>query len=122
MKISFALITILSLASIVATSAEPKKYAGKLPVGLQLYSLRAEFPKDVPGTLKKVHNYGITLVELAGTYNLPPEKFMAMLKENGLKAVSTHFPYERYRDDLDAVVRNAKALGVQYAGCAWIPH
>ena len=122
MKMSLLLISFLTFITVTGMSAEPRKYSGKLPVGLQLYSLRAEFPKDVPGTLKKVRDYGITLVELAGTYNLPSEKFMAMLKENGLKAVSTHFPYERYRDDLDAVVRDAKAFGVQYAGCAWIPH
>ena len=29
------------------------------PIGLQLYSLRADFAKDVPGTLAKVHGYGI---------------------------------------------------------------
>jgi sugar phosphate isomerase/epimerase len=106
----------------MALGAEPHKYSGKLPVGLQLYSLRADFARDVPGTLQKVRDYGITLVELAGTYNLAPEKFRSMLKENSLKAISGHFPYERFRDDLDAVVRDAKALGVQYTGCAWIPH
>ncbi len=106
----------------MAIAAEPRQYAGKLPLGLQLYSLRADFARDVPSTLKKVHDYGITLVELAGTYNLSPEKFKAMLKENDLKPVSGHFPYERFRDDLDAVVRDAKTLGLQYTGCAWIPH
>ncbi len=92
------------------------------PIGLQLYSLRADFPKDVEGTLKKVRGYGIKNVELAGTYNLSPGNFKQMLDGVGLKPVSGHFPYERFRDDLEAVVREAKALGIQYAGCAWIPH
>jgi sugar phosphate isomerase/epimerase len=61
-------------------------------------------------------------VELAGTYNLAPEKFKEMLEANGLKAIAGHFPYERYQNDLDAVTREAKALGLRYAGCAWIPH
>ena len=105
-------------------AAEGRKYgtANKLPLGLQLYSLRADFARDVPGTLKKVRDYGIKLVETAGTYNLPPEKFKALLDENGLNPISGHFPYERFRDDLDAVVRDAKTLGLQYTGCAWIPH
>lgn len=94
----------------------------KGPIGLQLYSLRADFAKDVPGTLQKVPAYGIKNVELAGTYNLSPAEFKAMLAANKLKPVSGHFPYDRYRDDLEAVVRDAKALGLQYAGCAWIPH
>jgi len=44
------------------------------------------------------------------------------LEARGLKAISGHFPYERFRDDVDGVARDAKALGLQYAGCAWIPH
>src|SRR5258708_2967026 len=92
------------------------------PLGLQLYSLRADFAKDVPGTLPKVRRFGIENVELAGTYNLTPEKFKALLDANHLKPVSGHFPYERYRDDVEGVARDAKALGLQYAGCAWIEH
>jgi sugar phosphate isomerase/epimerase len=94
----------------------------KGPVGLQLYSLRADFPKDVPGTIEKVRGFGIHEVELASIYNLPPEKFRAMLLAAGLKPVSGHFAYEKYRDDVEGVARDAKALGLQYVGCAWIPH
>jgi sugar phosphate isomerase/epimerase len=94
----------------------------KGPVGLQLYSLRADFSKDVPGTLKKARGFGFELVELAGTYNLAPEKFKEMLQANGLKPLAGHFPYERYRDDVEGVARDAKALGLKYAGIAWIPH
>src|SRR2546423_10250407 len=92
------------------------------PIGLQLYSLRAAFDRDVEGTLKKVKSFGIKNVELAGTYKLSPGNFKQMLDDNGLKPISGHFPFERYRDDLDGVVRDAKTLGLQYAGCAWIPH
>ena len=91
-------------------------------LGLQLYSLRDDFKKDVPGTLKKVQAFGIRLVELAGTYELPPAKFKEMLTAHGLKPVSAHFAYERFRDDPEGVASEAKALGVEYAGCAWITH
>jgi len=94
----------------------------KGPVGLQLYSLRAEFTRNVPATLDKVKSYGIRDVELASTYNLTPAKFKEMLDERGFNPVSIHFPYERYAADPEAVARDAKALGVRYAGCAWIPH
>lgn len=90
--------------------------------GLQLYSLRDDFKKDVPGTLKKVQSFGIRLVELAGTYDLAPEKFKALLAAHNLQPISSHFSYERFRDDPEGVAREAKALGVQYAGCAWITH
>jgi sugar phosphate isomerase/epimerase len=94
----------------------------KGPIGLQLYSLRGDFTKNVPTTLEKVKSFGIKDVELAGTYNLSPEKFKELLDQNGLKAVSGHFPFDRYDTDLDNVVKEAKALGLKYAGCAWITH
>ena len=94
----------------------------KGPIGLQLYSLRDQFAKNVSTTLDQVQKFGIKYVELAGTYNLAPEKFKEQLDARGLKAISGHFPFERYRDDAEGVARDAKALGLQYAGCAWIPH
>lgn len=118
----FSLIVTASVIVIGLTGGETRAAHFKGPIGLQLYSLRADFAKDVPGTLEKVRAFGIKNVELAGTYNSTPAQFKAMLDSNRLKPVSGHFPYERYRDDLDGVVRDAKALGLQYAGCAWIPH
>src|SRR5438445_5948082 len=94
----------------------------KGPVGLQLYSLREQFKKDVTHTLDEVKSFGIKFVELAVTYDLAPEKFTAELRERGLEAVSGHFPFERFRDDPERVATEAKALGLKYAGCAWIPH
>ena len=94
----------------------------KGPIGLQLYSLRADFAKDVPGTLAKVRSFGVKNVELAGTYDLAPEKFKELLALNGLMPISGHFPYERFRDDVEGIAREAKALGLQYVGCVWITH
>jgi sugar phosphate isomerase/epimerase len=94
----------------------------KGPVGLQLYSLRDQFKKDVPGTLDQVRSFKIKYVELAGTYGVPPEKFKALLDERGLKAISGHFSYEQCRDHIEDVAREAKILGLEYVGAAWVPH
>jgi sugar phosphate isomerase/epimerase len=94
----------------------------KGPIGLQLYSLREQFATDVPKTLDQVRSFGIVNVELAGTYGMTPEKFKAQLDARGLKAISGHFSYEQFRDHLDDVIRDAKTFGLQYVGCAWIPH
>src|SRR5262245_32158092 len=118
----------LVLTSVLASSIHASdKSAGigrsfKGPVGLQLYSLRGEFTRNVPSTLEKVKSFRIKYVETAGTYGLTPSKFSEMLKSNGLEPISGHFPYERYRDDLDTVVAEAKVLGLKYAGNAWITH
>ena len=94
----------------------------KGPVGLQLYSLREQFKKNVPSTLDEVKKWGIKYAELASTYDLPPEKFRQELEARGIRAIGAHFPYERYRDDAESIALEAKALGLKYAGCAWIPH
>ena len=94
----------------------------KGPIGLQLYSLRAGFDKDVPSTLDQVHGFGITYVELAGTYKLSSEQFKKQLDVRGIKAISGHFGYEQFRDNVEGVAAEAKALGLQYVGCAWISH
>ncbi len=91
-------------------------------IGLQLWSLRDQFAKDVPGTLAEVKSWGVTNVELAGTYNLTPGQFREQLDAHGLTAVSGHFPFERFRDDVDGIARDAKILGLKYVGCAWIHH
>ena len=127
MKLTIVLASLLIATVVLATDnteVNPDFYPSSSvsPVGLQLYSLREQFKKDVPGTLDQVRAFGITNVELAGTYGLTPEKFKAELDARRLKAVSAHFPYEQCRDDIERVVREAKVLGVEYAGCAWIPH
>lgn len=109
-------------ASVAATAAVGTGPSFKGPIGLQLYSLRADFSNNVASTLAKVHGYGFTRVELAGTYNLSPQKFKELLDANGLKPVSGHFPYDRYKDDVEGIAKDAKTLGLEYAGCAWIPH
>jgi sugar phosphate isomerase/epimerase len=114
------LLASLSLAAVAAPVGVGPSFKG--PVGLQLYSLRDQFAKDVPGTFAKVERLGFKEVELAGTYNLAPEKFREQLEAHGLRPISNHFPYERFRDDAEGVAREAKALGLKYAGVAWIPH
>ena len=94
----------------------------KGPVGLQLYSLREQFKKDVPRTLDEVKSFGIKYVELAGTYNVPPEQFKEQLNARGIEPIGAHFPFERFRDDVEGIARESKALGLKYAGCAWITH
>jgi sugar phosphate isomerase/epimerase len=129
MKLTFSLwLSCLATATLLATTeASSAASAGigpsfKGPVGLQLYSLREQFGKNVPSTLDEVKAFGIRYAELAGTYGMPPEKFKQELSSRGIKPISAHFGFERYRDDAEGVAKEAKALGLQYAGCAWIPH
>ncbi len=94
----------------------------KGPLGLQLYSLRDSFKADVASTLDKVKAFGFLEVETASTYGLGAEKFKALLDERGLKPISGHYQYDSLSKDLDGAVAEAKALGLKYAACPWIPH
>src|SRR3954452_8833331 len=112
---SVALVLLNGAASHAATVGTGASFKG--PIGLQLYSLREQFKKDVPATLDEVKSFGIKYAELAGTYGMPPEKFKTELAQRGIEAVSGHFPFEKYRDDDESIAKEAEALGLKFAGC-----
>jgi sugar phosphate isomerase/epimerase len=112
----------LASAALLAGCAASEPRIFTAPAGLQLYSVRDQLAKDVPGTLAEVHSWGVKYVETAGTYGLTPAQFKAQLDAQGLDAVSGHFSFEEWSRDPEAVLRQAKELGLRYAGCAWIPH
>ena len=121
MKLKLLLVSLV-LGCVASTWPSSVETVPRKAVGLQLYSLRDHFKKDVGQTLDQVRAFGVTNVELAGTYGVAPEKFKEQLDARRIKAVSGHFPYEQCRDDIESVAREAKVLGLEYAGCAWIPH
>ena len=117
-------LVLLAAASMPVEGAgvgESKSFHG--PVGLQLYSLRDQFKdQGVAPTLDQVAKWGFKYVEVAGTYGLSMAEFKAELDKRGLVPIGSHFPYERLRDDIAGVVREAKEMGLIYVGCAWIGH
>lgn len=92
------------------------------PVGLELYSFREQFAKDVPGTMAKVKQMGFREVEVAGTYGLSTGDFRKLLDQNNLKAIGTGASFEDLDRNVPKVLAEAKALGAKYVVCFWIPH
>jgi len=75
-----ALVAAVMCGSASASAAEAgigPSFKGR--IGLQLYSLRDQFPKDVPGTLDEVKGWGIKYAEVAGTYGLSAREFTKQL-------------------------------------------
>lgn len=91
-------------------------------IGLQLYSLRNEFKTDVPGTLAKIKEWNIHLIEGGGTYGLPVEEYKKLLQQNNLQMVSYGADFNDLAKNPQAVIDDAKAFGAKYIMCAWIPH
>ena len=94
----------------------------KAPLGVQLYTFRVLAKEDPVKMLETVHRLGFTHVEGGSTYGMSLEKYMEVLKANGLRTTSMLASYERFRDSADAIAAEAKALGASYAGIAWYPH
>ena len=92
------------------------------PIGLQLWSLRDSLPKDVPGTLARLRALGIREVEAAGLAGMPIEGFRAALDKADLVCHSAHMDFDRLRTDTAGALKEAKALGVKFLVCPWIPH
>ncbi|MEQ1851859.1 MAG: sugar phosphate isomerase/epimerase [Chthoniobacteraceae bacterium] len=107
-------------AAALASTALAGDFAGE--AGLQLYSLRDSFKKDVPSSLDKVKAFGVKEVELAGTYDLSADAILKELAARGLKPISMHFQYGALEKDIAKCVADAKALGLKYVACPWIPH
>ncbi len=109
---------------------------GKPPqhkVGLQLYTLRNELPKDLEGTLKKVADIGYREVELFGYsdgkfFGKSPKEFHTLLQSLGLTAPSGHYTTGNTMPAAKGTLTNgwvqaaddAAALGQKYMVCAFL--
>src|ERR1041385_589722 len=85
---------------------------GKIPVGVQLYSVRKECEKDLPGTLKAIGKIGYKAVEFAGYYGRDARTLRQMLDDAGLKCCGTHTPFDTIlADKLPKTVEFNQTLG-----------
>ena len=91
-------------------------------LGLELYSVRHQMEKDLPGALKLVRGWGFEQVEGGNFYGRTAAEFKGLLSQNGLEMQSMLVGYEALRDDMPAIVRNATTVGAKMVGTAWIPH
>jgi sugar phosphate isomerase/epimerase len=91
-------------------------------IGVQLYSFRNLFPKDVPGTLQKISQMGIRQIEGGDTYGMPVNEFKQLLTKNNLTVISTSAEFKELETNPGKVAEKAKAFGAKYVVCFWIPH
>ncbi|HVZ16747.1 MAG TPA: sugar phosphate isomerase/epimerase [Terriglobales bacterium] len=92
--------------------------ATKKPIGVQLYTVRDQAEKDLPGVLKGLQEIGYTQAEpYWNIYNHPAKELKQMLADHGLTAPSGHFDYE----GLDTKFDYAQELGVTYMTCPMLP-
>jgi sugar phosphate isomerase/epimerase len=90
----------------------------KRPLGVQLYTVRAEAAKDLPGVLAAIRQIGYEEVETYwDVYSHPAPDLKRMIQDHGLRVPSGHFDYDGFEGKIDY----AKALGVDYMICPMLP-
>jgi sugar phosphate isomerase/epimerase len=95
--------------------------AKRIPVGLQLYSVRGECEKDLPGTVAKVAKMGYRGVEFAGYYDYKAKDLRKILDDNGLLCCGTHTAMETLSDEnLAATIEFNKTLGNKFLIVPWL--
>jgi sugar phosphate isomerase/epimerase len=88
------------------------KTAKKMPIALQLYSIRQECKKDFKATLAAVAKMGYDGVEFAGYYDTPAADLRKTLDDLGLKAAGTHIGINALLgDELKKTVEFNKTIG-----------
>ncbi len=113
-----------SVAGLKAADATGHK---KIPIGLELYSVRGEMGKDLPKTLKEVAKCGYEVVEFYSPYFkwTPPyaKDVRAQMDDLGLRCYSTHNGFESFTpgDNFSRAIELNQILGCRYIVLASAP-
>ena len=92
-----------------------QRNAPKIPIAVQVYSVRQSAEKDLAGVLASIAKMGYDGVEFAGYYGRDPKDIRKMLDDNGLKCSGTHTGIGQLRgDNFEKTVEIHKALGTKY--------
>ena len=92
----------------------------KIPVAVQLYSVREALEKDFFGVLQQIKDMGFEGVEFAGFYGHSAAEVKAFLNKIGLKAVSSHTPLDAFLKDSASIIEYHKGLGCQFIAIPWL--
>ncbi len=97
---------------------------GKLPaVGLQLYTVRDDMPKDPKGVLKQAASFGYKQIEsfedknLGMFWGMKPAEFNNYINGLGMKLISSHCDINK---DFEKKVVDASSIDMKYLICPWV--
>lgn len=94
----------------------------RIPIGLQLFSVRHELDKDLRGTLKAVAEMGYEGVEFAGPPKHSAGELKSALDEVGLKCCGWHTPFNLVQEDkLEETIAFNKTLDNRFIIVPGIP-
>ncbi len=107
-----AAVTALATTAPANLFAENAFGGNKIPFGLQLYSVRNDCAKDLPGTISAVAKMGYKAVEFADYFGRDAKTLRKMLDDAGLKCCGTHIYLETMLgDELPKTIEFSQTLG-----------
>lgn len=84
----------------------------RIPIGLQLYTVRQEMAQDPVGTIKAVAEMGYEGVEGGTPRGMSNKEYLSLLNDCGLKLIGGGVSSGELRDDLQKVIDRCKELGI----------
>jgi sugar phosphate isomerase/epimerase len=111
----------LAPRSAFASLADTDDYKKLKTFGLQLYTLRADLPKDPKGILRQVAAFGYKQVESyeggqGMFWGLGHKGFKSYMDELGMTIVSSHCDINK---DFEKKAAEAAEIGMKYLVCPW---
>ena len=91
------------------------------PLGIEAYTFRNSFSKNVNATLDSIQAMGFTEME-ASAGRIPPVEFKQMCDRHKISIPSIGVSYDQLVKTPDSVASLAKLMGASYVMCAWVPH
>lgn len=105
----------LGAGAVAVSSLAPRLLADekkKIPIGVQLYSVRDVCGKDPAGTIAAIAKMGYQGVEFAGYYGKKAEDLKKILDDNGIKCCGTHTGLNTLLgDELKKTIEFNKTIG-----------
>ena len=92
----------------------------KLPVAVQLYSVRDEMAEDFEGTIRKMKELGYDGVEFAGLFDREPQEVKRICEEIGINPVSAHVPYYDMLENPQKVLADYAEIGCKYVAVPYL--
>lgn len=107
-------------AAILAAPAIPAFAQRSIPLGLQLYTVRADLAKDYEGTMRQLKSIGIRRVQanltMSGKSSADQRKLYDAM---GFTWESIHAGGDALRGNLQATVDEAKGVGIKNITCSF---
>jgi sugar phosphate isomerase/epimerase len=121
----------LRSAAVAASLTMPHLPTKRIPVALELYSLRAEAAADLPGILAEIKKMGYEGIELVCEkgglvsnevlWNRPFKEVAAIVKDHGLQVFSMHHGFSLFQpDQLERTIEINQMVGNRNLICSWL--